>query len=90
MEKVVITTNHRGVFFGTMEDDRGDVVVLTDARNCISWSETTHGFLGLASIGPQPGSKIGPAVPRLTLSGVTSIALCTEAASALWESEPWA
>ena len=90
-KKVVVTTDttRRGVFFGTLADDQGDVVTLTDARNAIYWSAETRGFVGLSAIGPQPGSKIGPACPSLRLNGVTSIAECSEAAITAWEAGPW-
>lgn len=88
---VLITTDasKRGVFAGTLEAKDGDTVTLTDARNCIYWSEKTRGVFGLAAIGPQPGSRIGPAVPRLEVTGVTSISDCTNKARARWEEEPW-
>ena len=88
-DKVVVTTDKRGVFFGTISEDRGDTVVLTEARNCVYWSKETRGFLGLAADGPASGSKIGPAVPRITLYGVTSVSVCTDKAAAAWESGKW-
>ena len=88
-DKVLVTTKHRGVFFGTLVEDNDDRVTLKDARNCVSWNVETRGFLGLAATGPKPGCRIGPAVPSLTLSGVTSVARCTDEAALLWESGPW-
>lgn len=88
---VVVTTNkdRRGVFGGYLETTEADRVVLTDAHNCIHWSRMTKGVFGLAAIGPQAGSRIGPAVPRLELDGVTSISDCTDAAREKWQEEPW-
>ena len=94
---VVVTTGtgRRGVFAGTLEaqtsgeNSPGFSVVLTDARNCIYWSEATHGVLGLAANGPADGSRVGPAVPRLEIDGVTAIIDCNDAARERWESEPW-
>ena len=34
---VVVTTEHRGVFFGYTADTSGDVIHLRAARNCIYW-----------------------------------------------------
>lgn len=86
---VLVTTSHRGVFFGRLVEDRIETVVLAEARNCLYWSKETRGFLGLASTGPQGGSKVGPAVPTLTLYGVTCLADCTEKARVCWEAGPW-
>lgn len=88
---VVVTTEYRGVFFGRLiEHDRvARIATLADARNCLCWGATVRGFLGLAAKGPDSSCRIGPAVPRLDLVGVTSIADCTPDAVAKWEDEPW-
>ena len=88
---VVVTTdaNRRGVFGGWLESHKGDVVVLTDARMCVYWSAETRGVLGLASIGPQKGSKITPPVPRIEINGVTAVMDATEVARNAWESGLW-
>lgn len=88
---VVVTTDNqrRGVFGGILESRSDDIVVLTNARNCIYWSKETRGVLGLAAIGPQSGSRIGPAVPKIELNGVTAVIEMTEQAQTAWESEPW-
>jgi hypothetical protein len=87
--KVVVTTIHRGVFFGELVEEKDDVVKLSGARNCVYWPVETRGFLGLAATGPGNGSKVGPAAPSITLRGVTSISECTPEAAAAWESGPW-
>lgn len=87
--KVVVTTIHRGVFFGELIEEKDDVVKLAEARNCVYWPDETRGFLGLASAGPPEGSKVGPAAPSITLRGVTSISECTVVAAAAWELGPW-
>lgn len=93
---VVVTTNknRRGVFSGFLEtsDLRGPddwIVTLSEARNCIYWSEATKGAFGLAAKGPQQGSRIGPSTKRMHLNGVTSITEATEEALKAWRSEPW-
>jgi len=89
MRKVLVTTLHRGVFFGTLDSQDGDKATLIEARNIVYWSAATKGFLGLAATGPAPGSRVGPAVPRLELAGVTSVTDCTPAAIAAMEAGPW-
>lgn len=89
MKKVVVTTKYRGVFYGELLEQSGETVVLVAAKNCIYWASATRGFLGLAKNGPGPGCRIGPAVDRLELYGVTSISDCTPEASERWEGETW-
>lgn len=86
---VVVTTKHRGVFFGRLKVDEGEKVKLSDCRNCIKWGAETRGFLGLAAKGPTHNSRVGPAVPETVLYGVTSVSVCTDEARKVWESEPW-
>ena len=82
---VVVTTRHRGVFAGYLEDHDGETsVTLRDAQNVLYWSAETRGFLGLAATGPKEGSRIGPAAPELTLYGVTSISRATPEAEEGW------
>jgi hypothetical protein len=88
-EWVLVTTAHRGVFFGRLAEDRGEVVTLEEARNCVYWPPATKGFLGLAEQGPPDGSRVGPSVPSLTLRAVTSVARCTPKAEAAWRIGPW-
>lgn len=82
---VLVTTAHRGVFFGFLEreEQNGETVVLTDARCAIRW-RTTGGFLELASKGPNVNSKIGDTAPRITLYKVTSLTECTPEAAEAW------
>jgi hypothetical protein len=86
---VLVTTAHRGVFFGYATDTSGDTIKLRRARNCIYWPASQRGFLGLASDGPQNGARVGPAVD-LEVRAITSVAECTPAAVAAWEAAPWA
>jgi hypothetical protein len=86
---VVVTTSHRGVFFGQLESRDGDELTLLDAQNCIYWSTDEKGFLGLAAKGPGPRCRIGPVVPRLNVNAVTAVVEATENSIELWRSEPW-
>lgn len=80
---VLVTTAHRGVFFGFLESTNGNSVVLGNTRCAIRWN-TTGGFLELAQVGPNNNSKIGSAVPRIELFDVTSIADVTAEATEKW------
>lgn len=85
---VIVTTEYRGVFFGYADDTSGDTITLKRARNCIYWSAKTGGFMGLASIGPQDGSRVGQAVDAIELRKVTSVIEMSVPAVAAWEREP--
>jgi hypothetical protein len=85
---VVVTTQHRGVFFGYTDDTTGAIITLRAARNCLYWSAEQKGFLGLASMGPVRGCRVGPAVD-LELRDITSVAACTPEAVKAWEAAPW-
>ena len=58
---VLVTTTHKGVFFGYAKNTNGAIIKLRAARNCIYWPTDQKGFLGLASTGPVNGARIGPA-----------------------------
>jgi len=86
---VLVTTIHRGVFFGYATETDGAVIKLRAARNCIYWPTEQKGFLGLASTGPVSGSRIGPAAD-IELRDITCVAECTTDAVKAWENAPWA
>ena len=85
---VLVTTAHKGVFFGYAKDTDGAIIKLRAARNCIYWPNDQKGFLGLASTGPVNGARIGPAAD-LELRDITSVAVCTPQAVEAWEKAPW-
>lgn len=90
MKPYLVTTAHRGVFFGWADDIDGITITLHKARNCIYWSADCRGFLGLASMGPTAGCKIGAPADELQVRAVTSVALCSDAAAKAWEAALWA
>lgn len=85
---VLVTTAHRGVFFGYATDTDGAIVKLRKARNCLYWSADVQGFLGLARTGPTSSCRIGPAAD-IELRDVTCVAICTPEAVAAWEGAKW-
>jgi hypothetical protein len=85
---VMVTTSHKGVFFGYASKTDGAVIKLRRARNCIYWPTANKGFLGLASIGPVDGARIGPAAD-IELRDITCVAECSEEATKAWELAPW-
>lgn len=85
---VVVTTSHRGVFFGYASDVDGPTIRLRAGRNCIYWPAENRGFMGLAAMGPVKGARVGPAAD-ITLRDITSVTECTDDAMKAWESAPW-
>ena len=88
-QPLVITTAHRGVFFGYGEPTSEATITLTKAKMCVYWTSDLHGVFGLATRGPGNGCKIGPEVERVTLQGVTAILECSEPAAKEWGKEIW-
>lgn len=85
---VLVTTAHRGVFFGYATKTDGPTISLRKARNCIYWPTSNRGFLGLAANGPDKEAKVGPAAD-IELRDITCVAEVTEAAAKKWEEAPW-
>lgn len=85
---VLVTTAHRGVFFGYAKKTDGAIIKLRRARNCIYWPVANKGFLGLASMGPVDGAKVGPAAD-IELRDITAVAEVSEEAAKNWEAAPW-
>jgi len=85
---VLVTTQHRGVFFGYADDTEGATIKLRAARNCLYWPTENKGFLGLANMGPLKGARVGPAAD-IVLRDITCVAECTPSAAQAWEAAPW-
>jgi hypothetical protein len=86
---VIVTTEHRGVFFGYADKTDGDIIELRRAQLCIYWSADVKGFMGLAGKGPTKSCKIGPPVDTIELRKITAVIVCTPEAVKAWESQPW-
>lgn len=88
---VVVTTEHRGVFFGNMNgsSETDKVITLTDAQMCVYWSSDVRGILGLAATGPSRSCRVTPAVPKMTVQDVTAVMDATDEAVKAWAARPW-
>ena len=84
---VLVTTEHRGVFFGYVKDESQfpAAMTLTGARNCIFWSRAMGGVFGLAAKGPDKDCRIGTRVDELTICKITSVTPVTEDSVKAWE-----
>jgi hypothetical protein len=85
---VVVTTAHRGVFFGYATETGGEQIKLRASRLCVYWSADVRGFMGLAANGPSAKCKIGPAAD-ITLRNITAVLEVSPEAVEKWEKAPW-
>lgn len=85
---VLVTTEHRGVFFGYAGNTDGETIKLNRSRLCVYWSSDVKGFMGLAATGPTKDCRIGNAAD-ITLRNITAVVECTPEATAAWERAPW-
>ncbi len=90
---VVVTTEHKGVFFGyctkATEDTLARTITLTDAQMCLYWSSEVKSVMGLASVGPSNTSRVSSPVPKITLTDTTSVMDATDKAVTAWQQRPW-
>lgn len=85
---VIVTTAHRGVFFGYATETDGETITLRRARLCVYWTSDLRGFMGLASKGPGQGCKIGQPAD-ITLRAITSVVEVSPEAVKRWEEGVW-
>lgn len=88
---VLVTTKHRGVFFGYLVGEPSpEKVLVRRVRNVTYWDESTKGFLGLASTGPSPKCRVSGAADESTIYEITGVFGCTDEAVKRFEEGPWA
>lgn len=87
---LIITTAHKGVFFGYGKPELKDKSIrIEKAQICVYWSADVKGVVGLAANGPTKNCKISPPAPAITLTDVTSVMEVSEEAAKKWEGAPW-
>jgi hypothetical protein len=86
---VLVTTVHKGVFFGYASETGGATIKLRAARLCVYWTTDLRGFMGLASVGPGSGCKVGPPAD-IELRDITAVVEVSAPAVEKWECGPWA
>lgn len=80
---VIVTTEHRGVFFGYAEDTSGTTIHLKRARMAIYFG-TERGFMQLAETGPTTKSKVS-ARADIDVRKITAVVEVTPEAAKAWE-----
>ena len=86
---LVVTTVHKGVFFGYGTPTNESTIELINCRMCIYWPSSVQGVLGLAVTGPKKGSRITPSVPSIILRDITAVMEATPESIAMWEKGIW-
>jgi len=91
MKPVMVTTKHRGVFFGYGPAKATDgAITIKQSRMCVYWSADVRGVMGLASGGPTSSCRVTHALPEpVTLYDVTGVFGVSDDAVKKWESAPW-
>lgn len=86
---VLITTQHRGVFFGFLPNDtditQRTLTNIKGARMAIYWG-TDRGVMQLAESGPTKDSRIGAPATIEVLHDITGIFSVTDEAAKKWTS----
>lgn len=88
MKNILITTQHRGVFFAQV-DEKLDLTArtLTDLKNCrmAIYFGTTKGVMELANDGPTKDSKIGARADVDVMHDVTAVFSVSDKAAEKWK-----
>ena len=87
MKNIIVTTEHRGVWFCQVESGK-DLTskTLTDLKNCrmaIYWG-TEKGLQELCETGPTKKSRISAPADILVLHDITAIFSVTDKAADVW------
>lgn len=86
MKNVLVTTKHRGVFAGQIEDEQdvnAEIIPLKNARMAIYWG-TTKGVMELAETGPTKDSRISAKSDIPSLRDITAVFAISDAAWKKW------
>lgn len=88
---VLVTTSHRGVFFGYLHGEPAkEKVVIDRCRNVTYWDVTTRSFMGLAAQGPSEKCRVSAASGEAsTLFDITGVFACTPEAVEKFEKGVW-
>jgi hypothetical protein len=87
MKPVLVTTQHRGVFAGLIDDDQdlaAKAMPLKNARMAIYWG-TTKGVMELADTGPTSSSKISAPADIPMLHDITALFAISDKAWEKWQ-----
>lgn len=87
MKPILITTQHKGVFFGYVNADQdlnARTMALKGAKCAIYWA-TKKGVVELAQIGPNEKSRIGSSADIEAIHDITAVWSVTPEAEEKWK-----
>lgn len=87
MKSILVTTSHRGVFAGQIDDDQdiaAKAMPLKNARMAIYFG-TTKGLMELAETGPTSKSRISAPADIPMLHDITALFAITDEAWVKWQ-----
>ena len=89
MKAVLVTTEHRGVFAGLIEDDQdltAKQMPLKEARMAIYWG-TTRGLMELCETGPTDSSRISAPADIPMPHDITAVFAISDEAWKRWKTK---
>lgn len=86
---MVVTTSHRGVFFGYGVPSDTPTIRLERPRMIVYWSADTRSVVGLAANGPTAACRISPEALAITLRDVTAVIEVSATAEKRFHEAPW-
>lgn len=90
---VMVTTEHRGVFFGYVDpvdaESESRTIRVHRVRMCVYWTADVRGVLGLAAIGPDAKCRVTEPNAKARIADVTGVFSCSPQAVEAWEGAPW-
>jgi hypothetical protein len=87
----LILCEPRGIYMGLCEWPSLELpkaIKVYSCRSCVYYVKT--GSAGLATMGPQKGSRVTGAQEEVMLANPKSLHAVTQEALSCWEDEPWA
>lgn len=90
---VLITTSHRGVYFGYIDEsdiDTRPTLRVSNMRHVYYWAKGLAGIYELPTKGPPNGSRLtATPVPEISIDAVANVAPCTPEAIERFENGTW-
>jgi hypothetical protein len=86
---IIVTTAHKGVFFGYGIPTKDKTIRIENAQMCVYWSSDVKSVVGLAATGPSKSCRVGPPAPAVTLQDVTAVIEVSTEAEKAWKLQPW-
>ena len=86
MKSIIVTTKHRGVFFGQVSEntDLNETTLRLESARCAIYWGTKGGVMELAQTGPTKKSRIGATATIEALHDITAVFEVSAEAEKKW------